>query len=43
MNRLSIGDVTADFVLPDHEGNQVRLSNVLRSRNVLLVFNLGFL
>ena len=42
MNRLSVGDVAPDFVLPDHEGNPVKLSEILRSRNALLVFNLGF-
>jgi peroxiredoxin len=42
MNRLSVGDAAPDFVLPDHGGNPVKLSEVLGSRNVLLVFNLGF-
>jgi peroxiredoxin len=42
MNHLSIGDAAPDFALPDHEGSQVRLCEVLSSRNVLLVFNLGF-
>jgi peroxiredoxin len=43
MNHLSVGDLAPDFGLPDHEGNVVRLSEVLRSGSVLLVFNLGFI
>lgn len=42
MNRLSAGDMAPDFALPDHEGNLVRLSQLLSAGKVLLVFNLGF-
>lgn len=42
MKHLEIGDAAPDFALPDHDGNTVRLSEVLGSGNVLLVFNLGF-
>lgn len=43
MDRLSVGDAAPDFALPDQAGNLVRLSEACGSRNVLLVFNLGFL
>ena len=42
MNRLSVGDTAPDFSLPDHAGRMFRLSDVHRSKNTLLVFNLGF-
>jgi peroxiredoxin Q/BCP len=42
MKRLSVGDPAPDFSLPDHEGRQVRLSEINRQQNVLLVFNIGF-
>ncbi len=42
MNRLSVGDVAPDFVLPDHEGTLTRLSDVLGDQHALLVFNIGF-
>lgn len=32
-----------DFVLMDSEGRQVRLSNYRGGRNVVLIFNRGFL
>lgn len=43
MNRLSVGEVAPDFALPDHAGIVFKLSDVLRARNALLVFNLGFI
>lgn len=43
MNRLSVGDMAPDFTLPDHEGELFTLSNVNRTKVVLLVFNLGFI
>lgn len=43
MNRLSIGEPAPDFALPDHAGVVYQLSDVHRSQNVLLVFNLGFI
>ena len=42
MTRLSVGDVAPEFALPDHEGNPVKLSEMLGSHKVLMVFNLGF-
>jgi len=42
MNRLSLGDKAPDFTLPDHKGVLLKLSDVYRSQNVLMVFNLGF-
>lgn len=42
MQRLSIGDPAPDFSLPDLAGNIVSLSDVYRSKNVVLVFNIGF-
>jgi peroxiredoxin len=42
MRKLQVGDQAPDFALPDHTGTLVRLSEVLAERNVLLVFNLGF-
>jgi len=42
MNHLSVGDLAPDFTLPDHQGTPFTLSEICRSHNVLLVFNLGF-
>ncbi len=42
MNRLSLGDKAPDFTLTDHKGVLFKLSDVYRSQNVLMVFNLGF-
>jgi len=42
LKRLSIGDKAPDFSLPDHQGQLHRLSELYRTRNVLLVFNIGF-
>lgn len=42
MNHLSVGDIAPDFTLPDHQGTPFTLSEICRSHNVLLVFNLGF-
>jgi len=42
MNRLSLGDKAPDFTLPDHKGALYKLSDVYRSQNVLMLFNLGF-
>lgn len=43
MDRLSTGDIAPDFSLPNHEGVLVKLSEVYRTQNVLLVFNIGFI
>lgn len=42
MKYLSVGDEAPDFSLPDLEGNLIKLSDTYRSKNVVLVFNLGF-
>ncbi len=42
MQPLTIGDPAPDFELPDHKGNLVRLSDLLKDKNVVLVFNIGF-
>ena len=42
LKRLSIGDQAPDFSLPDHEGQWYQLSDLSRTQNVLLVFNIGF-
>lgn len=42
MSHLSVGERAPDFSLPDHHGVEHKLSEIYRSHNVLLVFNLGF-
>jgi len=42
MKQLEIGDTAPDFTLPDHTGQLVSLSEIYRSKYVLLVFNIGF-
>lgn len=42
MKRLSVGDPAPDFALPGADGSLVRLSDVYRQKNVVLVFNIGF-
>ena len=42
MTRLQNGDQAPDFSLPDHEGRVFHLTELRKSGNVLLVFNLGF-
>jgi len=42
MPQLEVGDRAVDFSLPDHKGVPRTLSEVYRSKNVLLVFNIGF-
>lgn len=42
MTRFKIGDPAPDFSLPDHEGVLHSLSDLLRTRHALLVFNIGF-
>jgi peroxiredoxin len=42
MNRLRVGARPPDFSLPDQHGNLHTLSEIYRSQNVLLVFNIGF-
>ncbi len=35
---LSVGDKAPDFTLPDQNGNQVKLSDFLGKKNVVLAF-----
>jgi peroxiredoxin len=42
MPKISINALAPDFELPDFSGRPVRLSG-LRGRNVLLIFNRGFM
>lgn len=42
MTRLAVGDIAPDFSLPDHTGRIFTLSEVLKTSNALLVFNIGF-
>jgi peroxiredoxin len=42
LKRLVVGDLAPDFLLPDKDGNLIRLSEVYSKKNVLLVFNIGF-
>jgi len=42
MKSLSVGDLAPDFELPNHKGELVRLSDITKSKNALLVFNIGF-
>jgi peroxiredoxin len=42
MSKVAINTPAPDFELADFNGNPIRLSN-FRGRNVLLVFNRGFL
>lgn len=41
--RLIVGEQAPDFTLPDQHGVLHRFSEINRSQNVLLVFNLGFI
>jgi peroxiredoxin len=42
MSRISLNSPAPDFELADYTGKPVRLSS-FRGRNVLLVFNRGFM
>lgn len=42
MKYLSMGDNAPDFSLPDHQGIIHTLSELYKTINVLLVFNIGF-
>jgi peroxiredoxin len=42
MARISQDTIAPDFTLPDHKGQEVHLSDYRGQKNVLLVFNRGF-
>ena len=42
MTYLKIGDPAPDFELRNHQGQLIRLSEVSKNKNIVLVFNLGF-
>ena len=42
MTHLNPGDRAPDFTLTDHTGQLITLSQVTRTQNALLVFNIGF-
>jgi peroxiredoxin len=43
MPRVSLDQIAPEFSLPDFSGDVVSLSDFRGSKNVLLVFNRGFL
>ena len=43
MAKVSLNTPAPDFTLPDLHGNPVSLSDYLDRKNVLVVFNRGFL
>jgi peroxiredoxin len=42
MKRFEEGEQAPDFSLPDHKGDEFRLTELTARQQVLLVFNLGF-
>jgi peroxiredoxin len=42
MARVHLELIAPDFAMLDHQGQEVRLSNYRGQKNVLLVFNRGF-
>jgi peroxiredoxin (alkyl hydroperoxide reductase subunit C) len=42
MSPVELNAIAPDFALNDHRGQEVRLSDYGGKRNVLLVFNRGF-
>lgn len=43
MPKVSLNAIAPDFVLQDYHGNLVSLSHFYGKKNVLLVFNRGFM
>jgi len=41
MKSLSVGDLAPDFALPNQEGTIIRLLDICKTQNALLVFNIG--
>jgi peroxiredoxin len=42
MEKLIVGDLAPDFELPNNKGELIRLSDITKEKNALLVFNIGF-
>ena len=42
MNCLQVGDAAPEFELHDHKGEVHEFSEILKKKNALLVFNIGF-
>jgi len=42
MPHLQVGDIAPGFELPDHTGKLYQLSEILKRKHALLVFNIGF-
>ena len=42
MARIEVNTPAPDFSLPDFQGREIRLSDYRGQKNVLLVFNRGF-
>ncbi len=43
MSQVKINTAAPDFELDDFQGNQVKLSDYFGTKNVVLVFNRGFI
>lgn len=43
MSKVSLNTQAPDFSLKDFKGNEVKLSQYVGQKNVLLVFNRGFI
>ena len=43
MSRVELNNPAPDFVLADFNGNEMRLLDFQEKKNILLVFNRGFL
>ena len=43
MSRVELNNPAPDFALADFNGNEIRLSDFQEKKNILLVFNRGFL
>ncbi|MFC1849697.1 hypothetical protein ACFL27_05750 [candidate division CSSED10-310 bacterium] len=43
MSKVELNTLAPDFSLPDFLGNEVSLANLVTQKNVILIFNRGFL